>query len=109
MLYRKFYGLTKHSYRLVQHFPKQYKYTLGENILSLHWQCLDLVMEANAADKRGKAGKIEELSLEFDKLKLRLRMAQEVEIISAGQFAHLQTTYLNECGKMIGGWQKWAE
>ncbi len=33
---------------MVRNFSKQYKYTLGQNILDLTWQCLDLVLEANA-------------------------------------------------------------
>jgi len=76
--------------------------------LDLTWQCLDLVLEADALPKEKKYPKILELSISFDKLKVRLRMAQEINLISKRQFAHIQTYYLKEIGEMIGGWLKWA-
>ncbi|KPJ55729.1 hypothetical protein AMJ49_06495 [Parcubacteria bacterium DG_74_2] len=107
-LYLKFYQLIKFSYETVRNFPKQYKYTLGGNILGLSWKCLDLVLEANALPNDQKHRKILELSTVFDKLKIRLRMAQEINLISEKQFSHIQTNYLKEIGEMIGGWLKWA-
>ena len=107
-LYLKIYQLIKFLYGRVRNFPKEYKYTLGENILILSWRCLDLVVEANAMPGREKQGKISELSAAFDKLKIRLRMAQELNLIPEKQFVHIQTNYIRETGEMIGGWLKWA-
>ena len=81
---------------------------MGGNILDLSWQCLDLVLEANALSDKEKYPKISELSITFDKLKVRLRMSQELNLISKRQFAHIQTYYLKEIGEMIGGWLRWA-
>ena len=94
---------------MVKNFPKEYKFTLGGDICSLAWECLDLVLEANAAANTKKKEKILALSTSFDKLKLRIRLAQEVNIISVGQFAHIQENYLIEIGRMIGGFLKWSE
>jgi len=107
-LYLKLYQLIKFLYEPVRNFPKQYKYTLGEDILQLSWQCLDLVLEANALPNERKQPKISELSITFDKLKVRLRMAQELNLISKKQFVHIQTYYIKEVGEMIGGWSRWA-
>ena len=107
-LYYKLYQLIKFLYQRVNNFPKQYKYTLGQNILNLSWRCLDLVLEANALPNKEKYPKILELSVIFDKLKIRLRMAQEINLISKRQFVHIQTYYIKEIGEMIGGWLKWA-
>ena len=107
-LYFKFYQLIKFLYETVRNFPKQYKYTLGENILDLTWKCLDLILEGNTLPNEKKYPKISELSVTFDKLKIRLRISQELNLISKGQFVHIQTYYLKEIGEMIGGWLKWA-
>lgn len=107
-LYLKIYQLIKFLYGRIRNFPKQYKYTLGENILNLSWQCLDLVLEVNALPDKEKQPKISDLSVTFDQLKIRLRMAQELNLISKRQFAHIQTNYIKEIGGMIGGWLKWA-
>lgn len=104
----KQYQLIKFLYERTRNFPKQYKYTLGEDVLKLSWQCLDLVLEANALPREKKYLKILELSISFDKLKIRLRMAQEIRLISGKQFSHIQTNYLKEIGEMIGGWLRWA-
>jgi hypothetical protein len=35
-------------------------------------------------------------------------MAQELKQISENQFSHIQSEYIKEIGKMIGGWINWA-
>lgn len=107
-IYFKSYQLIKFLYERIRNFPKEYKYTLGNEILKLSWQCLDLVIEANALPNEKKYFRTSELSANFDKLKTRLRMAQEINLISKKQFAHIQTYYIKEIGEMIGGWSKWA-
>jgi len=107
-LYLKFYQLTKYLYERTRNFPKQYKYTLGQNILDLSWACLDLLVAANVLSREKKYAKILELSIAFDCLKVRLRMAQEIGSISTKQYVHIQSFYLKEIGEMIGGWLKWS-
>jgi hypothetical protein len=108
-LYRKLYQLIKILYKIFQNTPKQYKYSLAEDALTLCWQCLDLVFDINVLENLKKHERILCLSSCFDKLKLRLRMMQELNIISQKQFVHLHGCYLKEIGEMIGGWLKWAE
>jgi len=52
--------------------------------------------------------KILELSIVFDKLKTRLRMSQELNLIPERQFVHIQGYYAKEIGEMIGGWLRWS-
>ncbi|MFA5386510.1 MAG: four helix bundle protein [Candidatus Paceibacterota bacterium] len=108
-LYLKIYQLTKFLYEMVRNLPKQYKYALGKDILELSWKCQDLVLEANALSHKEKYPKILELSTVFDRLKIRLRMAQEINLISKKQFVHIQTYYAKEIGEMVGGWLKWSQ
>ena len=46
LLYYKFYQLIKFLYAVIRNFPKEYKYTLGGDILKLFWQCLGLVAKS---------------------------------------------------------------
>jgi hypothetical protein len=108
-IYHKLYQLTKDLYKMVHNMEKEYKYTLGRDILAICWACLDLFLEANSSPNCEKHSKIEMLSLAFDKLKIRLRMSQDLDLISIGQYAHLQELYVAEIGNMIGGWSKWSE
>lgn len=94
---------------MIKNFPKEHKYALGTDILNLSWNCLDLIVEANAKANDEKKIKIAELSRVYDKLKMRIRMSQEINLISLAQFSHIEENYLLEIGRMIGGWSKWAK
>lgn len=107
-LYLKTYQFIKYLYVMVKSFPKEYKYTLGEDILRLAWNCLDMILEANLSPNEKKYQKIKELSAVFDKLKIRIRMIQELNLISPKQFSHIYAYYAKETGEMIGGWMNWA-
>ncbi len=108
-IYLKIYRFIKFLYEVVKNFPKQYKYTLGEDILKIAWECLDEAIEANSLPNDKKFLKIQALSVSFDKLKIRMRMAHEIEAISLGQFSHMNVFYTKEIGEMVGGWLAWAK
>ena len=107
-IYLKLYMLIKELDKMIRDFPKHQKYTLGNQTLELAWNCIDLVIEANNLPTWQKKQKIYELSDCFDKLKVRIRMAQELNLISVGQFSHIQCEYIGEIGNMIGGWMRWT-
>ncbi len=108
-IYLKLFQLNKNLNLAVKGFPKEKKYTLGEDILSKNWQCIDLVIAINTYSIDTRKEKIEELSVVFDCLKARLRMAEELGMMSVNQFSHIQENYIREIGKMIGGWMAWAK
>jgi len=94
---------------ITKNFPKQYKYTLGQSALDLLWQCIDTILEINVLSDNKKYFKILELSTVLDKFKIRLRMAQEIGLISENQFSHIQINFVKEIGEMIGGWLRWSK
>ena len=107
-IYHKLYQLTKRMYIIVHNIPREYKYTLGQDSLDILWECLDIFMEIRMSSKNEKTLKIKELIVTFDRLKMRIRMMQDIDLISEGQFADLQENYILPTGKMIGGWYSWA-
>lgn len=107
-LYLRFYQLNKYLNERIKNFPKQYKYTLGEDIMALNWKCIDTIIEANAFTGEKRYLNILSLSIAFDCLKVRLRMAQEIEIMSRKQYVHIQSVFIKDIGEMIGGWLKWG-
>lgn len=108
-IYHKLYQFTKRMYIIVHNMPKEYKYTLGEDSLHILWECLDIFMLIRVLQNRERRDKIKELSVAFDRLKARVRMMQEINLISERQFADLQENYILPTGKMIGGWYNWSE
>ncbi len=108
-IYINLYQLSKSLHTAVKGFPKEKKYTLGEDILNKNWECLDLVVAANTLSGDKKAEKIVSLSIVFDCLKVRLRMAEDLGLVSEKQYAHIQKAYIEVIGSMIGGWMRWAQ
>lgn len=100
--------MIKFLYRSVKSFPKEYKYTIGTDTLNCAWECLDLIVEANVLPNKEKHAKLLKLSIALDKLKMRVRMIQEIQLISKRQFVHIYTNYIKEIGDMTGGWTNWS-
>ncbi len=106
-LYIQLIELLKTEYIYVHQLPKEYKYSLGDEIVKISWKIMDSFIIAqtcgrNNEQKRSEILKINQL---FDSLKLRIRFLTELKLISLKQ-----TSYLNEqlvsIGKMVGNWQK---
>jgi len=107
-LYLALYKLLKYLYLLIHHFKKEYKYSLGEIILELTWQILDLVIRANSLPNQNKPVKIKQASTKFDQLKIRLRMAHELKLISHQEYSYI-IEQNEEIAKMLNGWLNWAK
>lgn len=88
----------------MHNLDKEYKYTLGEDIVKITWKLIDLFIEAqtNYQDKKLIVRKIAQ---EFDCLKIRIRFLAELKQISLKQTAFINEQLVN-IGKMIGSWQK---
>jgi hypothetical protein len=106
-LYLQLIDLLKIEYAYIHNLQKEYKYSLGEDVIRLTWDLIDLFIEAqtNGYNCIEKKKVISEIAQKFDSLKLRVRFLTELKQISLHQ-----TTHINELlvgiGKMIGGWQK---
>jgi hypothetical protein len=81
-LYLAIFKLIRYLYTLIRNFPKEYKYTLGEDTIKLAWATLDCVASANILPINEKKAYILKASLTFDKLKFRLRLSHELKLVS---------------------------
>ena len=106
-LYLQLIDLLKIEYAYIHNLQKEYKYSLGEDVIHITWDLIDLFIEAqtNGYNSQEKKKIISEIVRKFDSLKLRIRFLTELKLISLHQ-----TTHVNELlvgiGKMIGSWQK---
>ena len=107
-IYIKTYEFIKLNYRIVRQFRKEYKYTLGEELQRIVWSMLDEIIRINSLPDSDKKSGIKNLSNFFDQFKVRFRLAYEIGLIKDKKFAAAQLQ-MEEIGKMIGGWAKWAE
>jgi len=106
-LYIAVYKLLKYLYLIVRSFKKEYKYTLGQSIIDSAWETLDKIITANTHQNTQKAGTIRQASASFDKLKSRLRMAYELQLIASQQYTYI-ISQNEQIAKMLSGWYSWA-
>ncbi len=107
-LYLGLLDLLKFEYLIVKGLPKEYKHTLGENILSLTWQLIDLFIEIQLNQSFKTPKKlylIKSMNTYHEQLKLRIRFLGDLKLISLKQQATINT-HVVEIGKMIGSWIK---
>jgi hypothetical protein len=107
-IYLAIFKLIKYLYLVIRNYPKEYKYTLGEDTLKLAWATLDCVMEVNSVSNREKEKSITEAITIFNRLKFRLRLASENKLLSHKSYAHI-LKQRKEIDKMLFGWLKWSE
>jgi hypothetical protein len=83
--------------------PRAHRFTLGDRIYS---QSLDLVTAlAQASFSRDKSRSLETASDRVNSLRILLRLAKDMRILSFDAYAYA-TGLLDEIGRMIGGWRK---
>lgn len=107
-LYLKLINLLKKEYSFVHQFPKEYKFSLGQDIIQETWSLIDLFIEAqiiSQTQRQMKLAIIKKMDYQYDLFKLRIRFLSELKLISAGQSAALNE-HTVEIGKMIGSWLK---
>lgn len=103
-LYLQLLDLLKTEYSYVHNLEKEYKYSLGEDILKITWKSVDLFIEAQT-NHQEKRLIVQEIIHKFDCLKLRVRFLTELKQISLQQTTFINGQLVN-IGKMIGSWQK---
>lgn len=107
-IYIKTYEFIKYNNKIVQQFRREYKYTLGSELNSLMWQILDEIIRTNSLPDYQKNAGIKRISELFDRFKIRFRFAYDMRLMTNVKFGIAQK-YIEEIGKMIGGWQKWTK
>lgn len=107
-LYLRLVELLKLEYRLIANFPKQYKYSLGNDMVTITWKMLDSFIETqlhHESKKGRKLAAVQTINQLHASLQLRARFCGEIKLTSLKQQAQFSES-LAEIGKMIGAWLK---
>ncbi|MBI5750279.1 MAG: diversity-generating retroelement protein Avd [Nitrospinae bacterium] len=85
----------------VEKFPRDFKFTVGDRIINLLLDSLELIIEA--AYTKDKQQPLRKCNLQIEKLRFFIRMAKDKKYLSINKYAFISKE-INELGKMIGGW-----
>ena len=105
-VFRKMYDLNLMLIRLVNNFPKQYKYNVGDELIKTSLRLFKHLFAANR-EYDNKINRVEHLDNfldDYDLLKVLIRLANEERMFSIKDAANLALLTEN-ITKQINGWR----
>lgn len=103
LIFQKTYDLLLRVYQEVHNFPREYKYDLGEKIKLITLEIMDQIIIANSA--QDKIPYLKKISQDVDRLRIYIRLCYSLSIIGSAKYETL-ARFVDEIGKMTGGWLK---
>ncbi|MDD5041475.1 MAG: diversity-generating retroelement protein Avd [Candidatus Peribacteraceae bacterium] len=103
IIFQKAYDLTLRFFRETHEFPREHKFSLGQQMKDACLAMLDAIIEANAAVDKKPA--LERASACLERLRVYTRLAYDLKVIGMKKYEVL-SKHSDEIGRMIGGWMK---
>jgi four helix bundle protein len=103
IIYQKHYDLMLYSLPIIGRFPKDQRFILGQQIENQMLEIGKMIVHANKL--RQKKGKLHEIDIELEKLRLLIRIAKDMKLMTISKYGH-HCERLDEIGKLLGGWLK---
>lgn len=85
-------------------FPKAQRFLLAERLGGLALDFYDLILAA-VQQPESQMQKLDEADRLLTKIRLYLRLSQDLGCLSLGQYEHA-ARQMDELGRLIGGWQR---
>ncbi|MEK9178218.1 MAG: diversity-generating retroelement protein Avd [Patescibacteria group bacterium] len=104
-IFTKTYELYKTFYGYLPAFPKKDRYTLGQKCELVLLDLLEAIILAGNLSKQEKLPILKQASLKVDILKVLFRLGKDLKIVDNKKYLVFEG-YLQEIGKMLGGWIK---
>jgi hypothetical protein len=102
-IFAKTYDLYKLFYSYIPSFPKKDRYALGQKCEIILLNMIEEIIVAGSVAKKAKLQVLKKVSIKVDFLKVLFRLGKDLKVIDNKKYLILQE-YLQEIGKMIGGW-----
>jgi hypothetical protein len=87
----------------VEHFPRSYRFSVGDKLVS---GVLDLLLRlVDAAYARDKVSILTDVNGHLNRLRFLLRLAKDLKLLSVESYGFV-AQQAEEIGRMAGGWRK---
>ena len=101
-VFKDVYNLVQKIFLYTQEFPREYKYTLGQDMKRDAMQLVRSIYRANKA--KSKTEYLEVFLDDFELLKLEIRLCVDMKILAVKKQAEL-SGLMDSIGKQITGWR----
>lgn len=102
-IYLATYRLLLELYQTTAKFDKKYKYSLGEAVQTDAMRLLRLIYQAN--HRESKVADLEDFLGVYEVVKIQLRLAKDLNLISIKKMAHL-SVLMTDIAKQAAAWIK---
>lgn len=102
----KWYGFLQWLLPAVQKLPRNYKFTLGDRMLTMGLEVLERLIEATY--QRHATPALQAANLELEKLRFVLRMVFDLRLFDVRRYEYAARA-IDETGRLIGGWLRVAQ
>lgn len=103
VIYQKCYDLILYAYPIIAKYPRNARFTLGQQTADLLIQIMRMIARANR--ERDKKKTLWEIDGNLDQLRLLTRLAKDLKMLSVHQYG-LVNERISELGRLLGGWMK---
>lgn len=100
-----FYGFIKYLLPIINKFPREQKFILGERLSSYLLQIHELYIEAYYGQKQTKKENLHKVNVKLEQLRYLVRLAYDMRYINKKRYGYI-SEQLMEIGKKTGGWLK---
>ncbi len=101
IIYQKVYDLVLWIYPLINKFPKNQRFILGQQLENTLLEILKNIIQAN--QERNKLETLKQTSIELDKFRILYRLAKDLRFMNIKQY-EFGAKKINEVGKLLTGW-----
>lgn len=105
-VYAETYSLTQLVFKVTQDFPREYKFTLGQDMKRDCLNLLRLIYRINRS--QNKVALLEDFLDEFELLKLEIRLCCDMKLMSIKRQADF-ALMMDSIGRQITGWRNGSQ
>ena len=103
------YDLVKYLIPIVNRFPRDYKFTLGDRMTNLVLDLLEQYIQAYySGNFKAKYEILLKNNLQLERMRFLIRLAHDFKLFSNQRFGYI-SGLIDEIGRMNGGWIKQLE
>lgn len=105
VIFQKTYDLILWSYPVINQFPKNQRFVLGQQIENILVGTLKKMIHANKERGEKRMEIIKEISINIDELFILFRLSKDLRMMSIKRYG-ISAEKINEVAKLFGGWQR---
>jgi hypothetical protein len=105
-VYKSVYDLNLYFFKLSRGFPKDFRYTLAQDIRNLLSELLDQIIIANNVED--KIENLQKAEIIIERIKIKNRLLHDVKVIKISSYKYLAENLI-EVSKQIEKWLIWAK